>query len=85
MQTRHATHSCSSLASLKCKEAILSMLRPTQTLMDRPKTCQDKHKIFMNLSLKHAQIRANNLRHVKAFTRHYMATMLSMHKGPKPT
>ena len=39
----------------KYKGAILSMPRLTQILMDRPKTCQDKQKIFTNVSLKHAR------------------------------
>ena len=39
----------------KYKGAIPSMPKSTQTLMDRPKTCQDKHKIFTNVSLKHAR------------------------------
>ena len=69
----------------KYKGAILSMLKSTQTLMDRPKTCQYKHKIFTNVSLKHALTRANNLRHIEAITWHYIATMLSMHGVPKPT
>ena len=39
----------------KYKGVIPSMPKSTQTLMDRPKTCQDKHKIFTNVSLKHAR------------------------------
>ena len=31
------------------------MPRSTQTVKDRPKTCQDKQKIFTNVSLKHAR------------------------------
>ena len=50
----------------KYKGVISSMPKSTQTLMDRPKTCQDKHKIFTNASLKHAPTKANNLKHVKA-------------------
>ncbi len=69
----------------KYKGAISSMPKSTQTPMDRPKTWQNKHKIFTRLSLKHAPTKANNLRHIKAQTRHYMATMLSMHGVPKPT
>ena len=53
--------------------------------MDRPKTLQNKHIIFTRLSLKHAPTKANNLEHVKAQTWHYKATMLNMHKVPKPT
>ena len=69
----------------ECKGAILSMPNPTQTTMDRPKTWQNMHKIFTRLSLKHARTKANNLRHIKAITRHYMVGMLSMHGVPKPT
>ena len=53
--------------------------------MDRAKTWQNKHIIFTNTSLKHALTKANNLEHVKAQIRHYMATMLNMHGVPKPT
>ena len=52
---------------------------PTQTTMDRPKTWQNMHKNFTRLSLKHVRTKANNLRHIKATTRHYMVGMLSMH------
>ena len=69
----------------KYKGAISSMPKSTQILMDRSKTCQNKHKIFTRLSLKHAPTKANNLEHVKAQIRHYMATMLNMHEVPKPT
>ena len=69
----------------KYKGAISSMLKPIQTTMDRAKTWQDKHINFTNASLKHAPTKANNLEHVKAQIRHYMATMLNMHKVPKPT
>ena len=69
----------------KYKGAISSMLKSIQTTMDRAKTWQDKHIIFTNTSLKHALTKANNLEHVKAQIRHYMATMLSMHEVPKPT
>ena len=68
----------------KYKRAIPSMPKSTQTLMESPKTCQDKHKIFTNASLKHALTRANNLRHIEAIIWHYMATMLNMHGVPKP-
>ena len=57
----------------------------TQTTMDRPKTWQNMHKSFTRLSLKHARTKANNLRHIKATTRHYMVGMLSMHGVPKPS
>lgn len=67
------------------KGAILSMPRLTRAAMDRPKTWQDEHKTFTRLSLKHARTKANNLRHIKAITRHYMVGMLSMHGVPKPT
>ena len=53
--------------------------------MDRPKAWQNKHKTFISLSLNHAQTKANNLRHVKGITRHYMATTLNMNGAPKPT
>ena len=72
-------------ASHKCKGAILSMPKSIQTTMDRPKAWQNKHKTFTRLSLKHARTKANNLRHIKAITRHYMVGMLSMHGVPKPT
>ena len=49
----------------KYNGAISSMPKSTQTLRDRPKTSQDKHKIFTNVSLKHARNKAHNLRHVK--------------------
>ena len=68
----------------ECKGAILSMPKSTQTLMDRPKTCQDRHKTFTNLSLKHALTRANNLKHIEAISWHYMVGMLRMHGVPKP-
>ena len=61
------------------------MQRSTQTIMDGAKTCQNKHINFTNASLKHAPTKANNLEHVKAQIRHYMATMLNMHGVPKPT
>ena len=69
----------------KYKGAISSMPKSTQTLMDRPKTWQNKHIIFTRLSLKHAPTKANNLRHIEAITWHYKVTMLSMHGVPKPT
>ena len=69
----------------KYKGDILCMLKSTQALMDRSKTWKNKHIIFTRLSLKHAPTKANNLRHIKAQTRHNMATMLSMHGVPKPT
>ena len=69
----------------ECKGAILGMPNSTQTTMDRPKTWQNMHKTFTKLSLKHAWTRANNLRHIKAITWHYMVGMLSMHGVPKPT
>ena len=50
----------------KYKGAISSMLKSIQTTMDRAKTWQDKHIIFTRLSLTHAPIKANNLKHVKA-------------------
>ena len=53
--------------------------------MDRPKTWQNEHKTFTRLNLKYAGAKANNLRHIKAITRHYMVDMLSMHGVPKPT
>ena len=61
------------------------MQRSTQTTMDRAKTWQNKHINFTNTSLEHAPTKANNLGHVKAQIRHYMATMLNMHGVPKPT
>ena len=61
------------------------MLKSTQILKDRSKTWQNKHIIFTNTSLKPAPTTANNLAHVKAQIRHYLATMLSMHEVPKPT
>ena len=69
----------------KCKGAISCKLSSTQTTMDRSKTWQNRHITFTNTSLKHAPTKANNLEHVKAQIRHYMATMLSMHGVPKPT
>ena len=53
--------------------------------MDRAKTWQNKHINFTSTSLKHAPTKANNLGHVKAQIRHYMATMLNKHGVPKPT
>ena len=61
------------------------MQRSAQTTMDRAKAWQNKHIILTNASLKHAPTKANNLDHVKAQTWHYKATMLNMHKDPKPT
>ena len=69
----------------ECKGATQCMPNPTQTTMDRLKTWQNMHKTFTRLGLKHARTKANNLRHIKAITRHYMVGMLSMHDVPKPT
>ena len=69
----------------ECKEAIHRLPNPTQTTMDRHKTWLNMHKSFTRLSLKHALTRANNLRHIKAISLHYMVGMLSMHGVPKPT
>ena len=69
--------------SQQYKGAILSMPRSTQGTMDRPKTWQNEHKTFTRLNLKHARAKANNLRHIKAITRHHMVGMLSMHQTEK--
>ena len=61
------------------------MMRLTKTSMDRVKSWQNKHTSFMDLGLKHVQNKGMQPRHVKASKRHYKATMLSMHKGPKLT
>ena len=68
----------------KYKGAIKCMQRSSQTTMDRAKTWQNKHINFTNACLKYAPTKANNLEHVKAQIRHYMATMLSMHGFPIP-
>ena len=69
----------------ECKGAILSKQNPAQTTMDRPLAWQNKHTSFTKRGQKHARAKANNLRHIKAITRHYMVGMLSMHGVPKPT
>ena len=66
------------------KGATLSMPKSTQTLMDRPKTCQDKHKIFTNVSLKHSRNKGSQPKTCLGITRLFMETMLSMHGVPRP-
>ena len=44
---------------------------------------KNKHKTFTRLNLKDARTKANNLRHIKAITRHHMVGMLSMHQTEK--